>query len=90
VAVALRVSPAEHAVLSISDDGQGSATSEGQHHHGLASLRRLLQDNGGALRVSNGARGGTTVTATVPLLCEAEDQTPVITPLPTEIGAPVM
>jgi len=89
VAMTMRVTADEALVLSISDDGQGTATSQGRHHHGLQSLRRLLADQGGALRVSHGARGGTTVTATVPLGPD-DDQTPVITPPSTEIGAPVM
>jgi signal transduction histidine kinase len=76
VAVTLRVSPRDQLVLSISDDGQGSATSGGRHHHGLSSLRRLLRDQGGALRVSHGARGGTTVTATIPLAQVALEDEP--------------
>ena len=72
----LRVSPRDQLVLSISDDGQGSATSGGRHHHGLSSLRRLLRDQGGALRVSHGARGGTTVTATIPLAHVALEDEP--------------
>jgi signal transduction histidine kinase len=89
-AVTLRMAPGDELVLSISDDGQGSATSQGRHHHGLESLRRMLEDQGWQLRVSHGARGGTTVTATVPLLAEEDAQTPVMTPPSTEIGAPVM
>lgn len=53
-------------VVTVADHGGSVAAPDGAHHHGLASLRRVMRDQGGALRVSRGA-SGTRVTAGIPL-----------------------
>ncbi|HEY4277958.1 MAG TPA: GAF domain-containing protein [Conexibacter sp.] len=53
--------------LAVEDDGRGQAPVREGHHHGLLSLRRVVREQDGTLRVSHGAAGGTRVAATVPL-----------------------
>ncbi|HEY6780868.1 MAG TPA: GAF domain-containing protein [Thermoleophilaceae bacterium] len=67
VGVTLEVSRRDRLVLIVEDDGRGSPEPDGEHHHGLTSLRRLVRDQGGSMRVSRGVHGGTKVTASVPL-----------------------
>jgi signal transduction histidine kinase len=47
--------------LSVADDGLGIDSRNHASRYGLASLRRLIRDQGGNLRVSRGAGGGTTL-----------------------------
>jgi signal transduction histidine kinase len=68
VAVALELSGRDRLLLTVADDGRGTQAVEGERtRHGLASLRRLVRGEGGNLRVSAGADGGTKVTASLPL-----------------------
>jgi len=68
----------ERLVLTVVDDGLGvPSPSSGQH--GLASLRQLVREQDGALRVVHGEAGGTKVTVSFPLGRSASpstDQTP--------------
>jgi signal transduction histidine kinase len=48
--------------LSVADDGIGIQRRAGDSHHGLPSLRRLIRDQGGNMRVVSSATGGTRVT----------------------------
>jgi signal transduction histidine kinase len=51
--------------LRVIDDGVGT-TGETAPGHGLASVRRTVETQGGQLRVRRGSAGGTTITAIVP------------------------
>jgi signal transduction histidine kinase len=66
VGVSLELSRRDRLVLTVADDGEGVALTSGEHHHGLASLRRVVRDQGGTLRVGGG-RTGTKVTASMPV-----------------------
>jgi signal transduction histidine kinase len=55
-----------HVVLTVLDDGIGAVSDEhtgGSGGHGLASLHRLVQEQGGELRVSSVPDGGVSVEA---------------------------
>lgn len=68
VGVSLEVTRRDRLVVSVEDDGRGGVPApDGEHHHGLTALRRLIRDQGGTLRVMRGAERGTKVTASVPL-----------------------
>lgn len=54
-------------VLTVSDDGVGVAEDDGAPHHGLASLRRAMAEQGGTLNVARGPVGGTRVAAALPV-----------------------
>jgi signal transduction histidine kinase len=54
-------------LLSVNDDGVGGAHDRGGAGHGLAAIRRTLDEHGGCLRVGQSAGGGTKVTASVPI-----------------------
>lgn len=62
----LEISRAGRLVLTVADDGRDTPVPRGEHHHGLASMRRIMRELGGLLRISCGA-GGTRVSASVPL-----------------------
>jgi signal transduction histidine kinase len=66
VGVSLDLSRRNRLVLTVVDDGAGVAFADGTHHHGLASLRRVVRDQGGTLRVF-GSQTGTKVTAGMPV-----------------------
>ncbi len=65
VSITLEISRRNRLVLTVADDGVGPGPGDGRHRHGLASLRHLLREQGGQLRVAHGQTGGTTVTASV-------------------------
>ncbi|MCW2954930.1 MAG: hypothetical protein JWQ48_4100 [Conexibacter sp.] len=67
VGVSLEISRRDRVVLTVADDGRGATGPDGLPHHGLISLRRAVREQGGSLRVSRAAGGGTKVTASVPL-----------------------
>jgi signal transduction histidine kinase len=52
--------------LAVLDDGVGVCGRGRGEHHGLASLRRAISNQGGTLNVSGGATGGTRIVAVVP------------------------
>jgi signal transduction histidine kinase len=56
-------------ILRISDDGKGIATNRRQTRtsHGLASMRHRITALGGLWNVTPGSKGGTVVTAQIPL-----------------------
>jgi signal transduction histidine kinase len=66
VGVTLELARRDRLLLTVADDGPGVAVADGTHHHGLASLRRVVRDQGGTLRVSGGC-SGTKVTAGMPI-----------------------
>lgn len=47
--------------LSVADDGIGIENRQETGHYGLESVRMLIRDQGGTMRVSRGASGGTTL-----------------------------
>jgi signal transduction histidine kinase len=55
-------------LLTVADDGLGATVPRSGHHHGLASVDRLIRDQGGWTEVKRGEAGGTVVTVGVP--CE--------------------
>lgn len=66
VQVALDVDPLDRLVLAVADNGRpGGAGESGYHHHGLASLRRVMLEQGGTLSITPRPAGGTRVTAVV-------------------------
>ncbi|QEC48127.1 GAF domain-containing protein [Baekduia soli] len=67
VVLTLEVPTPDRLVLTVADDGCGRVDDGGAPHHGLASLRRIVSEQGGTLRVVHGPHGGTRVTAGVPL-----------------------
>lgn len=69
VVLSLKVSRRTGLVLTVADDGRGiaAAPEDGDHHHGLAALTRMMRDLRGALTRGESAGGGTKVTATLPL-----------------------
>jgi signal transduction histidine kinase len=67
VAVRVDVDRAGALRLRIVDDGIGMLATRERNRHGLASLRRSIRLHGGRVRVTRGAAGGTTVTASVPV-----------------------
>jgi len=72
VVMGLKVDQRAGLTLTVADDGRGMPSAEeraddGDHHHGLASLARMIGDLGGTLTRGDSAGGGTKVTATLPL-----------------------
>jgi signal transduction histidine kinase len=65
VSVRLELARAERLVLTVSDHGVGARSFESRSRHGLTSLRELIREQGGQLRVGRGPLGGTRVTASV-------------------------
>jgi signal transduction histidine kinase len=61
-------------VLTISDDGLGTTVPRAGHHHGLASVDRLIRDQGGWTEVRRGEAGGTVVMVGLP--CQDSDDHP--------------
>ncbi|MCW3010038.1 MAG: hypothetical protein JWO90_442 [Solirubrobacterales bacterium] len=73
VRVRLAVLEREQLQLDVCDDGHAVPhASASPVHHGLGSLRRVIDDQDGTLRMTHGATGGTTVTATIPLRHDEE------------------
>ena len=66
VDVRLEVSRRKRLTLEVCDDGRGLGAG-GAGRHGLTSLRELLRDQGGSMRVSQRGRSGTRVVASLPL-----------------------
>ena len=66
VDVRLEVSRRKRLTLEVCDDGRGLGAA-GAGRHGLTSLRELLRDQGGSMRVSQRGRSGTRVVASLPL-----------------------
>jgi signal transduction histidine kinase len=66
VTVALEVERESHLLLTIADDGCGAGVPRAGHHHGLASIRQLIQDQDGWTTVRRGDHAGTVVTVCVP------------------------
>jgi signal transduction histidine kinase len=67
VQVSLRVNRNGRLVLTVVDDGLGVAASSSTGRHGLRSLRRAVQEQGGSLRLNRGCAGGAKVLASFPL-----------------------
>jgi signal transduction histidine kinase len=72
IRVQLAVTDRQRLLLSVIDDGVGGARDRAEAGHGLASIRRTLDEHGGCLRVGQSAGGGTKVTASIPI----EDRDP--------------
>jgi signal transduction histidine kinase len=49
--------------LSVADDGLGIPTDARRTRYGLTSVRRLIRDQGGNMRITSGATGGTRLVA---------------------------
>lgn len=67
IRVQLTVTDRRRVLLCVNDDGVGGARDRGRAGHGLAAIRRTLDEHGGCLRVGRSAGGGTKVTASVPV-----------------------
>jgi len=67
IRVQLALTERRRLLLSVNDDGVGGARDRGGAGHGLAAIRRTLDEHGGCLRVGQSAGGGTKVTASVPV-----------------------
>jgi signal transduction histidine kinase len=67
IRVQLAVTDRSRLLLSVNDDGVGGARDRGGAGHGLASIRRTLDEHGGCLRVGQSTGGGTKVTASIPI-----------------------
>lgn len=67
VAVTLEVSRGDRLMLTISDDGCGVVSDGEGRRHGLTSLRHLLREHDGSLRICASRAGGTRVVASMPL-----------------------
>jgi len=67
IAIRLDLSADGRLLLTVADDGAGHPADSSHKGHGLDSLRRVMRDCGGQLRVSTVAQGGTRVMASVPL-----------------------
>jgi signal transduction histidine kinase len=63
-------------LLTIADDGLGALAPRSGGGHGLAAVRQLIADQGGRLHVEQGAKGGTTVTITMPV--DGDTPAPVV------------
>jgi signal transduction histidine kinase len=67
IRVQLALTERRRLLLSVNDDGVGGARDRDGAGHGLAAIRRTLDEHGGCLRVGQSAGGGTKVTASVPV-----------------------
>jgi signal transduction histidine kinase len=83
IKVQLTVTDRRRLLLSVIDDGVGGARNRASAGHGLAAIRRTLDEHGGCLRVGRSAGGGTKVTASIPI----EDPTGDSASTPAENGA---
>ncbi|HZO07460.1 MAG TPA: GAF domain-containing protein [Solirubrobacterales bacterium] len=81
VSVQLSLTDRERLLLTVMDDGVGAPRSNSEPGHGLASLRRTLDEHGGCLRVGRAPAGGTKVTASIPI--PASDPVSAEDPVPT-------
>jgi signal transduction histidine kinase len=66
VSVKLELEQGGHLRLTIADDGIGAAIPQSGYHHGLVSIRQVIQEQGGWTTVRNGDNGGTVVTVMLP------------------------
>jgi signal transduction histidine kinase len=84
IRVQLTLTDRARLLLTVIDDGVGAIRARPEGGHGLAAIRRALDDHGGCLRVGRAPAGGTKVTASVPI-----SATPVLPaiPDPTPAGA---
>lgn len=83
IKVQLTVTDRRRLLLSVVDDGVGGARNAAAAGHGLAAIRRTLDEHGGCLRVGRSSGGGTKVTASIPI----EDPTGDSASTPAENGA---
>src|SRR6185312_15085373 len=68
IRIMLNTTDRERLLVTVVDDGVGrSRRASADRGHGLAALRRALDEHGGCLRVGKAPSGGTKVTASVPL-----------------------
>lgn len=67
IRVQLAVTDRRRLLLSVIDDGVGGARDRAEAGHGLASIRRTLDEHEGCLRVGTSPGGGTKVTASIPI-----------------------
>jgi len=69
VNVRLVVSRGGRLLLTITDDGIGIGNGNGgrSNGHGLSSVRRVMREHGGLVRVGSGRYGGTKVSASIPV-----------------------
>ncbi len=68
VSVQLSLTDRDRLLLTVIDDGVGTTRrTQNDPGHGLASLRRTLDEHGGCLRVGCAPAGGTKVTASIPI-----------------------
>ncbi|HTR79125.1 MAG TPA: ATP-binding protein, partial [Gemmatimonadaceae bacterium] len=66
VMVSLDVVAGKRLRLAVVDDGPGLRKAK-RTGHGLVSMRRTLERQGGKLALRSGARGGVSVTASIPI-----------------------
>ena len=79
VSVQLSLTERERLLLTVMDDGVGAPRrNSAEPGHGLASLRRTLDEHGGCLRVGRAPAGGTKVTASIPIPAEHAEREPVV------------
>jgi PAS domain S-box-containing protein len=93
--------PGAHVAVSVTDTGSGIPPEALEHIFepffttkepgkgtglGLATVFGIVEQHGGALRVSSEARRGTTVTALLPVAESGEDVAPTAGPLPAPSG----
>jgi signal transduction histidine kinase len=52
--------------LTVSDDGIGAHAPAAGHHHGLAAIEQLVEDQSGWTTIHHGETGGTVVSVTMP------------------------
>jgi signal transduction histidine kinase len=55
-----------HLRLTVADDGIGGRSPSAGHHHGLAAIEQLVEDQSGQTEVRHGESGGTVVTVIMP------------------------
>ena len=68
IRIMLTTTDRERLLVTVMDDGVGrSRRARADRGHGLAALRRALDEHGGCLRIGKAPAGGTKVTASVPI-----------------------